>query len=274
MNYEDRLHAMLNKGTINAEQARIFREGLERLTPQDATLVFRHPISLLKIALGVLALIAIVAALISNSITGGSTTPDSIQNIATAMNQTNATGSMSASATTLISLFLLFSIPVASVFFFMASVYNQLIAYDEDSKKTGAFIVHTLQRRTNLIPQLEKLANQAMQYEETLQHSVAETRANTAHALEQALHETRKNPEIRLLNPLGAALEAYPQLKALDAVQLIQRELSRTEDDLLIARNLYAATVADFNRTTRSVFGSIVARFYNFQTQTQPTTSL
>lgn len=269
MSYEERLQAMVDKGALNTDQARQFSESLERLTPPGATLVFRKPVSLLKVSLSLVALLVAGTVIISLMANGQSTASESIQTVAATLNQPGATGNMGESATALLSLFILFSLPVAAVLFFMATLYNRLVGFDEDIKKTGAYIHNAVMNKRDLIPQLEAAAQSALKYEETLQHSVAETRSSTAQAFQHALAEAQNAPEKPLAGLLNALVEAYPQIKGLESLQTLQNELGRVEHNILIARNIHAEAVADLNSACRGVFSGFVAGVYGFRPQYQ-----
>lgn len=265
MGYEDRLQALIDKGALTPQQARQFSESLERLTPAGATLAGRKPVSMLKVSLSLLSLLVAGTVAISLFAHNDSTATETIQNVANTMNQPGATGNLGESVTTLLSLFLLCSIPVAGVMFFIAGLYNRLIGFDEETKKTGAYIHNALQNKTDLLPKLETVAQSALRYEETLQHSVAETRSSAAHKLQDALEEAHKTPETPLSNVLNATMEAYPDLKGQESIQHLLSELSRLEHSLLIARNIHAEAIAELNTASRGVFGGIVASMYGFR---------
>lgn len=270
MSYEERLQAMIEKGAINNEQARQFSESLERLTPAvSAPVAIRKPISMLHLSLSVLGLLLMGMVAVSIALQPQSDAAESIQHVASAINQPGTTGAMAQSATTLLSMFILFALPLIAVLFFLAGVYNRLVGYDETIKRTGAYIQNALTNKRELIPQLQATAESALRYEETLQHSIAETRSSAAATLQQGIQDIASVPEKPLAGLLHAALEAYPQLKAQESLQYLQQELSRLEHNLLIARNIHAEAIADYSTASRSVFGSVVAGMYGFKPQFQ-----
>lgn len=269
MSYEERLQAMIDKGSITGEQARHFAASLERLTPAGATLVFRKPVSLMKVSLSLMALLAAGTVFISMVSQPQSAANEAIQHVASAMNQPGSVGAMPESATSLLSLFILGAVPLALVLFFLAGLYNRLVACDEDIRKTAAFIQNAITNKQDLIPQLQALVQNALTYEETLQHSVAETRSTPAQRLQAALAEATTQPDAPVSPALSAVIEAYPQIRALENIGRLQAELARVEHNLLIARNIHAEAIADFNTNSRGVFGSLVAGMYGFRPQFQ-----
>lgn len=268
MTYEDRLHVMIEKGTVSAEQARQFAEELEKLSMPSAAGPNHRPVSMAKMGAGILALLALGIAVISLAASGSNATA-APQQVAEMLNMQGATGDAGA-ATGLLGWFLILSLPAACIMFFIASLYNRLVDADEDTRKTAAYISNQLQRKQALIPALENIATTALRYEETLQHSTAEARG-PARDFAGAVQSAQQDGAAPLSGALNAVAEAYPDVKALAALHYVQQELSRVEDGLLIARHVHNDALAELNRTARGAFGSVAARMYGFRPQPRHT---
>lgn len=256
MAYEERLQAMIDKGVLDAQQAQAFAQSLDKM-PSGAAGPVKNKIPLAG-AFGVLAAVLVIGGIGISAMTASPAGPEAVQSVEEAMNTAGATGGLGSTATSLMTLFLLFGIPLSGVLLFIADAYNKVVAFDGEAAKAEGYVAAALQRRQELIPELQSIVKQAMTYEETLQSSVTEQRGHKASDLGEALASAEaKTP----LAPLLAGLvEAYPQLKAYQNTLQLQSELARVEDGLMIARNINSAAVADLNAVARSVFGSLAAR--------------
>ena len=271
MDYQNRLQDMQRNGTISTEQARQFSENLEKLAVDKAITVSRHPVSYLKVSLCIVLMLVIGVFAISVTTPFASDSTQTVQNVANSLNQQGATGRLPDAANAMLSVFLLLSIPATLTMFFVANRYNTLITLDESTQKTGAFIASATERKTALLPALQKLVESAMQFEETLQHSTAEARTSYASSLRDKLQEAQHNPQRMptFAETVHAVVEAYPPLRSHDNLTLLQQELGRVEQELHIARTLHAESTADLNACTRGIFGGWVARLYGMKIKPQ-----
>lgn len=260
MAYEERLQSMIDKGVLNAQQAQVFAQSLGAM-PTGADVPAKGKIPLA----GLVA--ALAAALVAGGIALGAATagpagPEAVQSVKDAMNTAGATGGVGAGASALVTLFLLAGIPLSAVLLFLASAYNKVVAFDGEAAKAEGYVAAALQRRRELIPELQSVVKQAMVFEETLQASVTGQRGVKAADLGDAL--AGASAETDAITPLAPVLsglvEAYPQLKSHENILQLQSELARVEDGLMVARNINSAAVADLNAVSRGVFGSLAAR--------------
>jgi LemA protein len=119
-----------------------------------------------------------------------------------------------------------------------------------------------LKRRHDLVPVLVDAVRVAVRHDERM---LDETLAARAAAL-QALNGGDKDAVASSEAVLGAALarmmasvEAYPDVKATQAVVLLQRQLEETEDQIAAARRLFNSAVQDYNRRIATFPGSFLA---------------
>lgn len=140
-------------------------------------------------------------------------------------------------------------------------IYNSLIALKVETDTAWSDIDVQLKRRHDLIPNLvETVKGYAGHERETLE-GVIEAR-NKAMAAKDAPPEQRAGPENMLSNALGrlfALSEAYPQLRAAEPFQELQRSLNEIEDDIQNARRYYNATVRELNTKVAQFPSNIVA---------------
>ncbi len=158
---------------------------------------------------------------------------------------------------------------IAVVALALIFVYNSLIKLRNRVQEAWSDIDVQLKRRYDLIPNLintvkgyasheketfEKVTqarNQAMQSQQG--GSSAESQAQA----ENALSSTLKS--------LFAVAENYPDLKASQNFQELQRELSDTENKIQAARRFYNNNVLQFNTKIQTFPVNLIAGAFNFK---------
>lgn len=148
-----------------------------------------------------------------------------------------------------------------------AGLYNSLVALRNRAAGAWADIDVQLQRRHDLVGNLvETVKGYAAHERETLERviearnrAVGATSAGTpreAGAAENALTAQ--------LRTIFALAESYPDLKANQNFQDLQRSLESLETELQHARRYYNAVVRDFNTRIQSVPAVVIARPLGF----------
>ncbi|MBF0611627.1 MAG: LemA family protein [Magnetococcales bacterium] len=163
-----------------------------------------------------------------------------------------------------------------AVGFYLVAIYNGLVALRNRFKNAFAQIDVQLQRRYDLIPNLVETAKGYLSHERQTLEAVIAAR-NTALA---ASREARQKPgDGGMLNALAGAegllagalanlnvvMEAYPDLKADQAMLQVQEELSSTENRIAFARQAYNDSVMHYNTKRESFPDNLIAGFFQFQ---------
>ena len=116
--------------------------------------------------------------------------------------------------------------------FYAISLYNRLVALRNASESAWSDIDVQLKRRWDLIPNLvETVKGYAGHERETLESVIAAR--NKAMQAKDAPPEQRAGPESMLTNALGrlfALAEAYPQLRAAEPFQELQKSLNEERE--------------------------------------------
>ncbi len=141
-------------------------------------------------------------------------------------------------------------------------IYNRLIALRVETDTAWSDIDVQLKRRHDLIPNLvETVKGYAGHERETLESvTAARSRAVDATGAPPADRAGAENMLSNALGRLFALSEAYPQLRAAEPFQELQRSLNAVEQDLQQSRRYYNAVVRDLNTRVRQFPTSIVAR--------------
>lgn len=140
-------------------------------------------------------------------------------------------------------------------------IYNRLIALRVETDTAWADIDVQLKRRHDLIPNLVETAKGYAGHERETLESVTQARTAAVDA-RNAPPQERAGAENILTSALGklfALAESYPQLRAAEPFQELQRSLSAVEDALQNARRYYNATVRELNTRVAQFPTNLVA---------------
>lgn len=157
----------------------------------------------------------------------------------------------------------------------IATAYNGLVALRNRYKAAFSQIDVQLKRRYDLIPNLIETAKGYLNHERQTLESVVQAR-NSALSASRTAAANPGDPssmaglvaaETQLNGVLGrlfAVAEAYPDLKANQTMTALQQELSRTEDQIAGARQLFNDGVQRYNTSRESFPTNLVADAMGF----------
>ncbi len=138
-------------------------------------------------------------------------------------------------------------------------LYNSVIAMRQLTKNAWSDVDVYLKRRADLIPNLVGAVKAYASHETTLYEAIATARSV---ALGAGSVAQRGDAESHLATQVGRALilaESYPELKANQNFNNLQKELSDTESKIASARQYYNACVRDLNIKIEAFPSSIAA---------------
>src|SRR5215831_12641509 len=139
-------------------------------------------------------------------------------------------------------------------------MYNGLVQKRNRAENAWAQVDVQLKRRHDLIPNLVETVKGYAEHERGTFDEV--TAARTAAQQAQAAAE---NVLTQALGRLFAVAENYPQLRATENFQQLQAQLSETEQNIAIARQVYNDTVLTYDNALETVPTSIIAGIFNFR---------
>lgn len=151
-----------------------------------------------------------------------------------------------------------------AIILYGVSAYNGLVNKRNKVANSWSQIDVQLKRRFDLIPNLLETVKGYAAHEKQTFEAVVQARNNFMSA---GSHQDvmKANSELSQgLNRLLAVAEAYPELKANENFQELQRELSRTEDKITYARQFYNDVTMNYNNAVQMFPTSFFANRYNF----------
>jgi LemA protein len=137
--------------------------------------------------------------------------------------------------------------------------YNRLVGLSKRSDAAWSDIDVQLKRRWDLVPALIETIKGYAHHESTTLERVIEARGQAAQTASIAERGTREQGLSAAVGRLFAVAEAYPELKASQNFQDLQRNLVEIENTIQYARRYYNAVVRDWNSLVESIPSGWVA---------------
>lgn len=156
---------------------------------------------------------------------------------------------------------------VVVVGFWIAAMYNNLVALRNNRENAFADIDVQLKQRHDLIPQLVSAVKGYMDHERGTLEAVtaARTRAMGASTINEKIEaEQQLSSAIRGLN---VQIEAYPDLKASANFMQLQTEMSDIENKLAAVRRYFNSATKELNTAVQRFPNNIFAGMFGFKTE-------
>jgi LemA protein len=154
----------------------------------------------------------------------------------------------------------------ALMLLWIIGAFNTLVKLRVRVENAWAEIDVQLKRRHDLIPNLVEAVRGYMQHERSTLESVTQARTQAV-AVTGASVQQRSAAESLLTAALGslfAAVEKYPQLRAVESVMLLQEQLTSTENRIAYARQFYNDEVMKYNTAESTFPRNLLARPLGF----------
>lgn len=156
-------------------------------------------------------------------------------------------------------------------------IYNNLVGLKNRVKNAWGQIDVQLQRRYDLIPNLVESVKGYMNFEKSTLTEVVQARS-AAMAARESIEKQGGPTESSLKQLLGAeaslgsalgkffaVAEGYPDLKSSQNMQMLQEELSSTENKIAFARQSYNDQVMAYNTAQELFPATLVANTFGHQ---------
>lgn len=165
-------------------------------------------------------------------------------------------------------------VALLAIFVFMGcNGYNGLVKQDEVVKKAWNNVQTEYQNRADLVPNLVNTVKGAANFEQETLTKVIEARAKATAVQFSADQLTPENlakfqqaqSELSgALSRLLVTIERYPELKAIQNFQDLQRQLESIENNIRNSRKEFNEAVNVYNVKVRSFPMSLLAGMFNF----------
>lgn len=164
----------------------------------------------------------------------------------------------------MITFIVILALIAVAIIIYAISAYNNLVNLRNKVANSWSQIDVQLKRRFDLIPNLLETVKGYAAHEKQTLEAVVQAR-NSFMSAGSHQDVIKANSELsRGLNRLLAVAESYPELKANENFQELQRELARTEDKITYARQFYNDVTMKYNNAVQMFPTNIFARRYNF----------
>jgi LemA protein len=145
--------------------------------------------------------------------------------------------------------------------------YASIVAKKNKVKESLSGIDVQLKKRSNLIPNILKIAKKFMEHEKELITKVTQLRSKADADYDLGDAESVKSHLKNVgaldqgLGQLMISVEAYPDLKSDKSMLQAQRTYSEVEEHIAAARRFYNASVTSLNNSIEIFPGNILANF-------------
>lgn len=145
-------------------------------------------------------------------------------------------------------------------------IYNSFIQKRNRIQDAWAQIDVQLKRRYDLIPNLINTVKGYAAYEKGVLTQVTALRSSIITGSVQQKADAN-NQLSQALKSIFAVAENYPDLKASQNFQMLQQQLTETEDKIAFVRTSYNDYVLDFNNAIQEFPGNVFAGMFHFTRQ-------
>jgi len=154
---------------------------------------------------------------------------------------------------------------IAALALMLVVLYNRLVTLRNRTENAWSQVDVQLRRRYDLIPNLVETVKGYASHERATFEEVtqARTRAQEARTVEQQAEA--ENVLTAAIGRLFAVAEAYPELRATENFQELQRQLEDTESRIAVSRQVYNDTVLTYDTARETVPTNIVAGLFRFE---------
>ncbi len=162
--------------------------------------------------------------------------------------------------------YLIVILPVSIIAYMM---YYKLIKRKNKAFEALSGIDVHLTKRSDLIPNILKIASKHMEHEKDLFESITELREKTKSGYDindpKQLKEHLNNHKALgdQMSQFVMRSEAYPDLKSNEPMNQAMKTYSEIEEQISAARRFYNSAVTDLNNSVEIFPGNIIANFAN-----------
>ena len=143
-------------------------------------------------------------------------------------------------------------------------IYNGLVRHKNVVAEAWSGIDTQLKRRADLIPNLVETVKGYATHERETFEDLAKLRSTGQGQTDIAARAQTEQAITAAIGRVLAVAEAYPQLRASENFQTLQKDLADVEDQIQLARRYYNGAVRDFNVMIQQFPSNFVANWGGF----------
>jgi len=154
----------------------------------------------------------------------------------------------------------------ASAVAWLGLTFNSIVSVKNQAENALSSVSVMLKKRFDLIPSLVDTVQRYMEHESSVLEEIVRLRAQAgargvtpeqAHALDGQL--------ARAMSQVVATAESYPELKASESFQQLQRALNEVEEQISAARRSYNAAAKNYNDAVQMFPTNLFAALLSYQ---------
>jgi LemA protein len=153
---------------------------------------------------------------------------------------------------------------LALVLLWAVSTYNGLVSRRNMVAEGWSGIEAQLKRRADLIPNLVETVKGYATHERTTLDELTALRSQAASGHDPVQRGATEQAITAAIGRVMAVAEAYPQLRASENFQSLQKDLSDIENEIQMSRRYYNGTVRDYNTAIEQAPANIIASSFSF----------
>jgi LemA protein len=154
---------------------------------------------------------------------------------------------------------------VAALLAYAVWIFNKLVGLNKRADASWSDIDVQLKRRWDLVPALVETVKGYARHESTTLERVVEARGRASEPASIPERGAREQSLSSAVGRLFAVAEAYPDLKAAQNFQDLQRNLVDIENNIQYARRYYNAVVRDLNTLIEVIPSAFIAAVAGFR---------
>jgi LemA protein len=153
---------------------------------------------------------------------------------------------------------------IVLVVLYLILTFNRLVSLSKRAQGAWSDIDVQLKRRWDLIPSLVETVKGYARHESSTLENVVAARTQATRAGSMILRGDSERGLSTAVSGLFAVAEAYPELKASQNFQELQKSLVEIENTVQYARRYYNAVVRDLNTLVQSFPSNLIASAMGF----------
>ena len=157
---------------------------------------------------------------------------------------------------------------VVGIFWYAVTIYNGLVGLKNDIDKAWANIDILLKQRHDELPKLIEVCKGYMNYERDTLQKITQARAMYSQAVSVDQKAQADQSMTSALRGFFAVAENYPELKANNNFQQLQKRITELESQIADRREFYNDCVNTFNIRIQQVPDTFVAAFMRLTPRT------